>query len=294
MPPDGARLGPGRISTHPMSGGTHSNHRGMSRFPHAQGRARTLLAGLLVAALAVNVLVLVGVFSVTEARTSNFLPAAVPLGTLRPSTVPGGEVSSCGVLNTSAIDALVASTYHTTPNGTLPSQNFVDAGIAQIFSVLCQNPTFVALVEVEGASNFSFGLTVNAHNGTVVPSFMFVWVSGNLTYQEYWNGNLTTDQLSGPFLVSHPSVYSPPPAVSANPSGGQLYLWLGLGLTGCILAGVLGFAVFRRGRRGRPALSERKDTETRAPSELNFTAPEASLPDKPVDSEVGRPPKSTV
>ena len=185
--------------------------------------------------------------------------ASTPAGfqrTLRSNAVPGGDVSACAALNNSTIERVWATTSGGAPIGSGPNQSVIDLGIEEIWAALCVNPTFVSLVELEGTSNFSLGVTYSLPNASVVPTFMVVWVTGNTTYQEYWYGNLTTDQFYGPFLSSHPLIYAAPPSASAGTPEGQWLLLTGLGATVVLVAVVAASLVIRRRKRGPGNLPE--------------------------------------
>jgi hypothetical protein len=261
MPPQGACPVLRRILLDRMSMRARSARPGLCESGRRGGPTRAIWALLLVGSVVASALIGVGSNSlpgaISKAIGPNEQHVALSLRTLKPASVPGGEVSSCGVLNSSTIDGLVTYTYATLPNGSLPNQSSVDTGIAQIWSILCENPTFVALIEVEGASNFSFGLITSARNGTVVPTFMIVWVSGNTTYQEYWAGNLTTGQVTGPYLISHSVVYAGQPRARTNPFQEQLFFWTTLGVAATAIVLVVAFLAVRRRQRGGEANTDR-------------------------------------
>ena len=76
-----------------------------------------------------------------------------------------------------------------------------------MFQQVCAEPSFQSAFASWGAANFSYGY---GSNSSIFWQFYWVapctnasWAGMSCTYQEYWDGDLATGAVGGPFLMQH-------------------------------------------------------------------------------------------
>ncbi len=117
------------------------------------------------------------------------------------ATAPNSENSTaCNLLN---------STY----NGTTSLPDY--ESVSKMFREICTSPDFIELSQT-WAENFTLSYGTQHGYGTVF--YSFIWVAAcsistygtgsSCTYQEYWAGNLTTNNVTGPYIQEEPLVYN--------------------------------------------------------------------------------------
>jgi hypothetical protein len=123
------------------------------------------------------------------------------LGTMVHTTVAtSGNSTACNLLN---------STY----NGTTSLPDY--ESVSKMFREVCTSPEFIELSQT-WAESFAISYGTQHGYGTVFYSFIWLATCSNstygtassCTYQEYWAGNLTTNNVTGPYIQEGPTVYN--------------------------------------------------------------------------------------
>jgi len=156
------------------------------------------------------------------------LTLAEESGASRAVTTP----SACtGILNSPYQDAL----YNTT-----------------LFEKVCTQPSFVQAYNLHGVQGFTAGESSQGYGRWVDVYYAFDWTAsctnrswgvGTCSEQEYWDANVTTGNISGPFFAEFPASCSGCPA-------GPPALFLII-----VVAAILVLAFLTRPRSRRPASS---------------------------------------
>ncbi|MGC2289075.1 MAG: hypothetical protein WA688_04380 [Thermoplasmata archaeon] len=121
-------------------------------------------------------------------------------GAGRPTTSPLGLHSSVQVPVPAACQAILAQD---------------PAASSTLFLAVCGEPTFAQALEERGVANFTLG-TAYTSEGTQY-QYGFYWTGscpvyalalafGPCSYQEWWVGNVSTGNVSGPFLHEGPTI----------------------------------------------------------------------------------------
>lgn len=136
-----------------------------------------------------------------------------------------------------------------------------------MFGKVCPLPEFESALATAGAQNFSLGGSGNFSSGVFSVAFEFIWVdpcpAGQFpgvdpcSYQEYWVGNFSTLDTSGPYSQVGPAIYNGPASSPSVPVGGSTPAPTSNGwVIACFLwgagAAVVAAAVGLDRRRGRP------------------------------------------
>lgn len=158
-----------------------------------------------------------------------------------------GAANCSGILSPTLIEGSVGTSYAT------------EVGV--MFNTVCASAEFQALVASWGAMNVSLETYSNAQ-GLRFANFTVTWVNwSGVTYyanEAYWAGNISTGQVSGPFVSSFPGVACYGPAAecaglhSGPPPAVTYLLVLVVGVAAVLLAAAVvgGYLAWTRHRRG--------------------------------------------
>lgn len=135
-----------------------------------------------------------------------------------------------------------------------------DPAIPGMFSQVCQTAEFGRLLADHGVQSFALGYSGNTRTGAESVQFLFDWAGActnatfvrlgvpSCSFTEYWSGNLSSGEVSGPFLQQGVAVC----ACAEVPAGGGAPGLLLAGLVAAAAAGLLGVGILRRRRSKRP------------------------------------------